>query len=451
MPSKVPVNHSVSWEVLTAAAPLAILYSLAKNFSPGTFDLIPGPRILAGYTMLAGSGLGAMMMAHDYISSFPTRRLKVAFETCKLYVHKEAGIRLPKLVAKRTKRYDWGWWFYYSLPIGLCKSDFDQEREPIEAALDSEVNFAWQDGYLRVEVATGKIPKIIYYKLPEDLDGEIPFFVGIGRTGPIFADLVKLPHLLVGGTTGSGKSTFLLVFVSTILHLRPDVEIHIIDRKQVEFSYLKGKIASMEHTIEGAVKTLENLHGEMERRKALLARSGKRSVKAYRKAYPEEASKLPYKVLIIDEYSQISTVLAHDKTERDIRAYCMKMVVDLACIARSLGIHVVVATQYPTSELIHNQLRANLNGRLVFKCEGAVNSEVCLGHGNFKAHKLPSTDEVPGRAIWQHTEEREVQTYFLPEGKADELALEVPPKKQETEKPMTPGKLSWEGGAESEV
>lgn len=445
MPAKVPTNHSVSWEALAAASPLAVLWALVTNFSPGTLSLIPPPHMLGGYTLLAGSGMGALFMAHNWISSFPTRRLKVAFETCKLYVHKEAGIRLPRLQSKRTKKYDWGWWFYYSLPIGLCKTDFDQEREPIEAALDAEVNFAWEDGYLRIEVATGKIPKIVYYKLPDTLDGEIPFMIGIGRTGPIFADLAKLPHLLVGGTTGSGKSTFLLALVSTVMRLRPEVELHIIDRKQVEFSYLQGKIASMEHTIEGAVKTLEKLHSEMERRKALLANSGKRSVKAYRKAYPEEAGKLPYKVLIIDEYSQISTLLAHDKEEREVRAYCMKMVVDLACIARSLGIHVIVATQYPTAELIHNQLRANLNGRLVFKCEGAVNSEVCLGHGNFKAHKLPVTNETPGRAIWQHTEEREVQTYFLAEGKADELAMEVPRQVQEKEKPMQPGKIRREG------
>ena len=443
MPAKTPVNHSLSWEALAAASPLAVLWALVTNFSPGTLDIIPGPRMLAGYTMLAGSGMGALFMAHDYISSFPARRLKVAFETCKLYVHKEAGIRLPKLIAKRTKRYDWGWWFYYSLPIGLCKSDFDQEREPIEAALDSEVNFAWQDGYLRVEVAKGEMPKKIAYKLPEDLEGEIPFIVGVGRTGLIVACLTKLPHLLLGGTTGAGKSNMLHTIVATILLLRPEVHLHIIDLKMVEFSYLRDKIASTAYTLHGAIKVLEKLTGEMERRKAFLSGQGYVSAVEWRRDHPDELEKLPYHVVVVDEFSQLSPILSKEKEDRDVRNYANRMLVDLVCLARSLGIHVIVATQYPTAELIHNQLKANLNGVIAFKCKTEGNSRVCLD--NDKAAHLPNIKDVKGRAIWQFDEEREVQTMYLPMATAKSLTAGAQAQVQEKEKPMQPGKVRREG------
>jgi S-DNA-T family DNA segregation ATPase FtsK/SpoIIIE len=312
----------------------------------------------------------------------------------------------------------------------------EQVQEEIETALEAEVNFTWEKGLIRIDIMQGKIPQKIWFKLPEELPGEIPFIVGMSRKGLITADLAELPHLLVAGTTGAGKSNFLLTLVTTILQTRSEVELHIIDRKQVEFSFLQGWVTSVEHSLEGSVRLLERLAGEMEKRKAFLSGQGKRSLKEYLAEHPEARSKIPYKVLLIDEFSQISTLLAHDEAERKLRSIAMKRVVDIACIARSLGIQVVVATQYPTSELIHNQLRANLNGRLIFKCEGEKNSEVCLGNGNFRAYRFPSVAELPGRAVWQHRDELEVQVPLMP--------LSIPPLKKLPQKDNTLGSNVWE-------
>ena len=434
---KAPTNKSMSWELAAAASPLAVLISLYKNFAPmmGAEIAFPSPAKMTGYSLLTLSGLGAFMLAHDWVSSWPTRRLKVAFENCKLYIQKDAGLRLPKL--KKTVRHPWGYHFYYSLPIGLCKADFEQEREPIEAALDSEVNFSWANGLLRVEVATGEIPRRVLYALP-DLEGEIPFPIGTGRTGAVHADLVTIPHLLIGGTTGAGKSNMLHVIVATILLLRPEVRLHIIDLKMVEFSYLRGRVASTAYTLDAAIKVLEKLTREMERRKGFLSSQGYVSAVEWRRDHPDELEKLPYHVVVVDEFSQISPILSKEKEDRDVRNYASRMLVDLVCLARTLGIHVIVATQYPTAELIHNQLKANLNGVIAFKCKTEGNSRVCLE--NEKAALLPSPKEVPGRAIWQHTEEREVQTYYMPMSKAKSLTAEVM-QEQVEEKPVTPGKL----------
>lgn len=402
--SKIPVNHSVSWETLAALSPLIILYAMAKNFY--TFTLPPA-HITASYALFTVSGLGGIIIAHDYISSLPARRMKVAFETTGIYINREAGIRLPRL--KRKVKEPWGWRLYYSLPIGLSKNDFDKNQEAIEAALDAEVNFSWRQGFIRADVLVGKIPLKVDFELPE-LKGEIPFSVGIGREGLITADLAACPHLLVAGQTGAGKSNFLHQMIACLLS--QGIKLYIIDLKQVEFAYL-SRHAVCEYTLDGAIRTLEHLTKEMHRRMAFLAKAGFVSAKEWRQAHPDRAEELPYMVLIVDEFSQLSPVLSKADDDRKLRTYTHKMLVDLICLARSLGIHLVVATQRPDSDILPGQLKANMPATICFRVRNETNSKICLD--NHRAADLPDT---PGRAIWQLAEEREVQTYYLPMDKA---------------------------------
>jgi len=115
---------------------------------------------------------------------------------------------------------------------------------------------------------------------------------------------------------------------------------------------------------------------------------------------------------VVDEFSQLCPVLAKEKEDRAVRTLAHKLLVDLICLARSLGIHIVIATQRPDADILPGQLKANIPASIVFKVRSQVNSRICLD--NDRAALLPSPAELPGRAVWQHDTEREVQTLHLP-------------------------------------
>ena len=92
------------------------------------------------------------------------------------------------------------------------------------------------------------------------------------------------------------------------------------------------------------------------------------------------------------------------------------MLVHLICLARSLGIHLLIATQRPDRDILPGQLKDNLPSVICFKVKNETNSKICLD--NNRAADLPSAKEIPGRAIWQHETEREVQTLHLPMAQA---------------------------------
>ena len=399
---KAPKNKSLAWSILTSGS--VALFGLKLFQFMGFHIQAINPLPLLRFGGQAAVGAAGIYMAHDYISSLPTRRFKVACENTGLYIERDSGLRLPHL--RRREKFPWGLRLWYKMPIGLSVGMFEDKREQFEAALDAEVNFAFRGGLLRVDILPGTIPAKAAFDVPE-MEGELPFAVGIGREGLITADLTSCPHLLVAGQTGAGKSNFLHTLVACLL--QTDAVLHIIDLKRVEFSYLK-KHVNVKYTLAGAIETLEFLTAEMHRRMAFLDRAEYVSAKEWRAENSGEV--LPYHVLIVDEFSQLCPVLAKEKADRESRTYAHKLLVDLICLARSLGIHIVIATQRPDADILPGQLKANIPATICFKVRSEVNSRICLD--NNRASLLPSPAELPGRAIWQHETEREVQTLFLP-------------------------------------
>jgi len=420
MAKKAPVNGSLAYAVLAAGSQAAFFYFMVRGFLPGTsFPASGAPALIATGGALC-SGTAITMLLHDHISKNPARRLKVAFENTGIYIQRKAGIRLP--VLRDKKPIPSGWRLHYKLPIGLAKKHFDEKQDEIEAALDGEVSFAWRKGMLAVDVLQGEIPHEVGFALPErmppgemsgEMSGEIPFTVGYGREGLVTADLAICPHLLVAGQTGGGKSNFLHQMIAS---MPEDVELYVVDLKEVEFAYLENYYR-VESDIDGAINVLEFLTAEMEHRKKLLKRAGCVSAREYRKKHGKDV--LPYKVLIVDEFSQLSPILAKDKGERAAKTYAHKMLVDLICLARSLGIHAVIATQRPDADILPGQLKANIPATVCFRVRNKTNSRICLD--NDRAAGLPSPADIPGRAIWQHVTEREVQVMHLPMSRARQV------------------------------
>lgn len=188
----------------------------------------------------------------------------------------------------------------------------------------------------------------------------LPVIVGVSETGElILACLTKMPHLLGAGATGSGKSVWLNVLLVTLLLTKsPDeVSIYIIDPKQVEFIMYKGipHVKKVVTDSEQATPLLDSLIAEMERRYALFAKAGCRNIAQYNK---KSSKPLKYLVCIVDEFSDLVGIDPEVK----------ECVLRLGQLARASGIHLIVATQRPSVNIIDGDIKAQLPTRISFKC-----------------------------------------------------------------------------------
>jgi S-DNA-T family DNA segregation ATPase FtsK/SpoIIIE len=209
----------------------------------------------------------------------------------------------------------------------------------------------------------------------------LPIVLGASSTGrPVCLDLVSMPHLLVAGTTGSGKSVFLhSVICSLVSTLSPeDLKLHLVDPKRVEFKeygklpHLDGKII---HEQLDASKELEKLVEEMADRFKILERVGVKDIQEYNQspvvlAHPD--CKLPYRVLVVDEYADL---MMSGTVGTKIEGHIIR----LAQKARAVGIHIIIATQRPSERVITKDIRDNMPARIAFKVVDKAASRLIIG------------------------------------------------------------------------
>ena len=341
--------------------------------------------------------------------------LREAFKYSGLYTDsKKDGVRLPTL--KRRKGIENGVSLSYSLPVGLCASDFLKQWERLEEAVKGEISFINEKEGLRMDVLYGELPGSRGFHFP-DMGHEIGIPVGYSRAGFITEDLAEMPHLLVAGQTNGGKSVFLHGAVACLLK-NPRVNLFLIDLARAEFSYTKDH-ADFAYTVDGAYKTLSFLQMELDRRLNVLDRYKIEKIQNY------PHSDLPYLVLIIDEISALSPALVKEKGEKRKREECHFLMSDLLARARKVGIHLIVSTQRPDKDVLPGIMKANIPATVCFKVRNRVNSEICLDHG--RAASLP---DIKGRAIWQFREEREVQVMHLSPQQARSFLPSAPPQSE---------------------
>jgi len=211
---------------------------------------------------------------------------------------------------------------------------------------------------------------------------KLPLALGKGVSGEtVVADLAKMPHLLIAGATGSGKSVCIKAIITTfLLHASPDeLSLLLIDPKRVElvsFNIVPHLVSPVIFDREKAVGTLKWLNKEMDHRYEKLASVGARDIESYNKN-PRIGQPLPYLVLIIDELADLMAA-APDEAERHI---CR-----LAQLARATGIHLIVATQRPSVDVVTGLIKANFPARISFAVTAQVDSRTILDTGG--AEKL---------------------------------------------------------------
>ena len=220
---------------------------------------------------------------------------------------------------------------------------------------------------------------------------ELPCAIGKTITNEVFMfDLARIPHLLVAGATGQGKSVGLNAIITSLLYKKHPAEMKVvlIDPKKVEFSIYstisKHFLAMVpddnnEPIItdkDKVIYTLNSLCKEMDTRYDLLKEAGARNIKEYnqkfvaRKLNPEKGHHyMPYIVVVIDEFGDL-ILTAGKEIELPIAR--------IAQLARAIGIHMIIATQRPTTTIITGNIKANFPGRMAFKVSAMVDSKTIL-------------------------------------------------------------------------
>ncbi|WP_337628373.1 FtsK/SpoIIIE family DNA translocase [Prevotella sp.] len=219
---------------------------------------------------------------------------------------------------------------------------------------------------------------------------DLPIALGKTITNEVFmADLTKIPHLLVAGATGQGKSVGLNVIITSLLYKKHpnELKLVLIDPKKVEFSvyapiadHFMAQVDDDDEPIitdvTKVVRTLKSLCTLMDHRYDLLKLAGARNLKEYNDKYlrhklnPEQGHEfMPYIVVIIDEFGDL-IMTAGKEVEMPIAR--------IAQLARAVGIHMIIATQRPTTSIITGNIKANFPGRIAFKVSSMMDSRIIL-------------------------------------------------------------------------
>ena len=243
--------------------------------------------------------------------------------------------------------------------------------------------------------------------------GGVPVALGKDIAGtPIVADLTKMPHMLVAGSTGAGKSVCINTLISSILFKqRPeDVKLILVDPKVVELSNYNGIPHLMTPVVTDPKKAANVLRWavkEMDDRYKRFALTKTRDIKRYNELNPEEA--MPYVVIIIDELADLMMAAAGDVEDSICR---------LAQKARACGMHLVLATQRPSVDVITGLIKANVPSRIAFAVSSQIDSRTILDMAG--AEKLIGKGDMLFYPMGASKPVR-VQGAFVSDGEIDEL------------------------------
>lgn len=310
-----------------------------------------------------------------------------------IHLQNKEGIR-PTLI--KTHPTETGADYVFSLPPGVIKADFEKNRIAFETYLNSTCEIESDGRKLILKSHKTNFPKEIKFEFDPKLYPKMIMPFPIGKTpdgGLIVEDMYKLPHLLVGGATGMGKTSFVLTLITSAL--LSGAKVSAIDRKGVDLPDL-DHWCNIALSDKDAEELLVKHVAEMRRRQEILRKAHCRNFEQYRKKYDD----LDYLVLVIDELTQINSKVS------------FQAIGDIAVLSRVSGISLVLATQKPNARIWDGftDVRSQMLGRMCFKVADQMDSQIVLGSGNTRGALL---SKIPGRGIWNNEDDVMVQTMFL--------------------------------------
>ncbi|MEW6412813.1 MAG: DNA translocase FtsK 4TM domain-containing protein [Candidatus Zixiibacteriota bacterium] len=259
----------------------------------------------------------------------------------------------------------------------------------------------------------------------------LPLAMGKTTSGkPFVADLARMPHLLIAGATGSGKSVCLNIMITSLLYrLHPyQLRLIFIDPKMLELSVYSG-IPHMGRPVvtnpKRAEKVLADAVKEMETRYRKLANLSVRNIVDYNQKQQKEEDKLPYIVICVDELADMMMSATSSRTEM--------LITRLAQMSRAVGIHLILATQRPSVDVITGLIKANFPARVAFQVSSKVDSrtiidangaEKLLGNGDMLFLQTGQPEPVRIHGAYVSSEETEAIVKFIKDQGLEPMALE---------------------------
>lgn len=320
----------------------------------------------------------------------------------KYEVHPAVGVKVSKIVNLSD-----------DLALALAAKDIRIEAPiPGKSAVGIEVP--------NQEISLVSLREVL--ESPKYKQNKTKLAIGLGRDisgEPVIADLARMPHLLIAGATGSGKSVCINAIVTSLLmKAKPnEVKLMMIDPKMVELSVYNGiphLLIPVVTDPKKASQALKKVVEEMERRYELFSNTGTRNIEGYNEYIRSQSKKksgekepLPYIVVIVDELADLMMVAPRDVEEAITR---------LAQMARAAGIHLIIATQRPSVDVITGVIKANIPSRIAFSVSSQVDSrtildmsgaEKLLGHGDMLF--LPAGHSKPTRIQGAFLSDAEVE------------------------------------------
>ena len=261
-------------------------------------------------------------------------------------------------------------------PKNCIRKAFNLQRQ-IKYVLNREDASVYADGaFVTVEIPN-KLESVLFGDFMNDkkfMYEQSKTVVPIGQDADgnnVFADIAKMPHMLVAGTTGSGKSVFLNCLITALLmkNTPDDIQLFLIDPKMVEFSkFEKLRYCHCVYEPVQAVRLLNDLCREMDNRYAFLANNACKDIDAFNAKHP--INKMPRLILFVDELA--------DMMKSDYGKQVEKNLVRIAQKARACGIHMILATQRPTRDVVTGLIKANIPCRVAMSVPSKIDSLVMI-------------------------------------------------------------------------
>ncbi len=250
----------------------------------------------------------------------------------------------------------------------------------------------------------------------------LPMILGRKITGePVVVDIARTPHLLIAGATGSGKSVCVNALINSLLYLKSPKEVRLIlvDPKIVELRMYNGIPHLLTPVITEPKKTIKALEFclyEMDRRYKMLNSLAVRNISAYNSKVDSQKiarERLPYIVVVIDEFADIMTTVGKELET---------ILARLAAMARAVGIHLVLATQRPSSDVITGTIKSNIPSRIAFTVSGQINSRIIIDENG--AEKLLGQGDMLLAPGWEPNSTR-IQGAFLSDDEVERVVSYV--------------------------
>lgn len=355
-----------------------------------------------GWSIIGVSFAGLSYPAFESVflkKKYNERKLKEnlqrAFINAELYKKHGDKKEYPLILRMQQKRERLT--FVFSVPKGINPDKFEKALYIFKQHFGMFINLEVNEKRGILNVYPAGLPNKIKYNygdIQESLKGKLPIVCGQSLEGEIYSfDLVKFPHVLISGETGSGKSSEIRSILTTLIKSKTPKELKLVlgDLKRSEFHLFKqiGHVEGVYHSADTLRPELNKVKREMTKRGDKLDAAGVNSIDQLKEL-------TPYIIVCIDEVALL-------KKEKDI----MDILEEISSIGRSLGVFVILSMQRPDADLLDGKLKVNLTVRMGFKTADSINSKII---GTPGAEKIT----IPGRMILKvNSELQEIQCPWI--------------------------------------